>query len=80
MSNKLLENYYLSLKQKYNAVCLSIDETITKDDTKSFDGRVIEKIAMLLKRRIPIIFITGRGEKRVKCSKTRNYRGIKRII
>lgn len=58
----LLENYHKSLKQKYTAVCLDIDGTLTKNNSKEVDQRIICKLVELLNRKIPIVFITGRGE------------------
>ena len=58
----LLENYHKSLNQKYTAVCLDIDGTLTKDNSKEIDQRIICKLVELLERKIPIVFITGRGE------------------
>lgn len=58
----LLENYHKSLNQKYTAVCLDIDGTLTKDNSKEIDKRIISKLVELLNRKIPIVFITGRGE------------------
>ena len=51
-----------SLDQKYNAVCFDIDGTLTKRDSLHLDGEIISMIGDLLKRKIPIVFITGRGE------------------
>lgn len=63
MNSKLMfENYKNSLKQKYNAICLDIDGTITTKGSKYVDSRVIEMIIELLNKKIPIVFITGRGE------------------
>ncbi len=63
MEKKLLfENYLKSLEQKYNAVCFDIDGTLTTKDSKSIDDRAIEMIIELLVKKIPIVFITGRGE------------------
>ena len=59
---KILKNYRLSLEQKYNAVCFDIDGTLTEKNSRKIDSRAINMIANLLKRRIPIVFITGRGE------------------
>lgn len=59
---KLHKNYKDSLNQKYNAVCFDIDGTLTQPNSKQIDERAIEMIANLLKKRIPIVFITGRGE------------------
>ena len=60
--NILLENYLKSLEQKYNAVCFDIDGTLTTRDTKNIDDRAIDMIIDLLVRKIPVVFITGRGE------------------
>ena len=62
ISEKMIENYKKSLNQKYNAVCFDIDGTLTENNSKKIDERAIEMIANLLKRRIPVVFITGRGE------------------
>ena len=62
VNEKLKENYRKSLKQKYNAVCLDIDGTLTEEDSKHIDKRVIALIADLLQKRVPVLFITGRGE------------------
>ena len=59
--NLLINNYWRSLKQKYNAVCFDIDGTLTKDNSKKIDDRAIEMIAKLLKKKVPVVFITGRG-------------------
>ena len=60
--NIIVDNYRESLEQKYNAVCFDIDGTLTMDDSKKIDERAIKMIAELLKRKIPVVFITGRGE------------------
>lgn len=60
--NILFENYLKSLEQKYNAVCFDIDGTLTTRDTKNIDDRAIDMIIDLLVRKIPVVFITGRGE------------------
>lgn len=62
ISEELKQNYIRALKQKYSAVCLDIDGTLTKEDSKHIDEKVIKVIADLLAQRVPIIFITGRGE------------------
>lgn len=62
VDNKLLENYYKSLSQKYNAICLDINGTITEKGTITIDKRFIEYLGDLLKKRIPVVFVTGRGE------------------
>ena len=58
----LLENYHKSLNQKYNAVCFDIDGTLTTKDTKNIDDRAVDIIINLLNKKIPVVFITGRGE------------------
>lgn len=60
--NLIFNNYLESLKQKYNAVCFDIDGTLTVKDTKNIDNRAIDMIINLLKKKIPVVFITGRGE------------------
>lgn len=62
ISEELKQNYIKALKQKYSAVCLDIDGTLTKENSKHIDEKVIEVIANLLSQRVPILFITGRGE------------------
>lgn len=63
MRNKLLfKNYLESLEQKYNAVCFDIDGTLTINNSKNIDDRAIELIIDLLNKKIPVVFITGRGE------------------
>ena len=54
-------NYLKSLEQKYNAVCFDIDGTLTKQNSREIDERAVKMIADLLKAKIPIVFITGRG-------------------
>ena len=60
--NILLENYLKSLEQKYNAVCFDIDGTLTTEGSKNIDDRAIGVIIDLLLKKIPVVFITGRGE------------------
>lgn len=60
--NILFENYLKSLEQKYNAVCFDIDGTLTTEGSKNIDDRAIDMIVNLLVRKIPVVFITGRGE------------------
>ena len=60
--NVLYENYLKSLEQKYNAVCFDIDGTLTTKDSKNIDVRAINMIVELLSKKIPVVFITGRGE------------------
>ena len=57
-----INNYNQSLKQKFNAVCFDIDGTLTINDTKIISQKAIKILADLLSRKIPIVFITGRGE------------------
>ena len=58
----MFENYLKSLEQKYNAVCFDIDGTLTTKNSKNIDDRAIDMIINLLARKIPVVFITGRGE------------------
>lgn len=60
--NVLYENYLKSLEQKYNAVCFDIDGTLTMNGSKNIDVRAINMIVELLSKKIPVVFITGRGE------------------
>ena len=62
ISEELLNNYQKSLQQKYNAVCFDIDGTLTEDNSAKIDSRVLPMLANILKKHIPIVFITGRGE------------------
>lgn len=57
----LYENYLKSLEQKYNAV-FDIDGTLTTKGSKNIDDRAIDMIIELLARKIPVVFITSRGE------------------
>lgn len=58
----LMKNYKEALNQKYNAVCFDIDGTLTEDNSTRIDSRVLPFLASILKRHIPVVFITGRGE------------------
>lgn len=62
INEELLKNYKKSLEQKYNAVCFDIDGTLTEDNSTKVDSRVLPMLASILKKHIPIVFITGRGE------------------
>lgn len=62
ISEELLNNYQKALQQKYNAVCFDIDGTLTEDNSTKIDSRVLPMLANLLKKYIPVVFITGRGE------------------
>lgn len=62
MENKLYDNYKKSLEQKYNAVCFDIDGTLTVKDSKKIDSKAVNMIVELLRKKIPVVFITGRGE------------------
>lgn len=62
ISEELLNNYQKALQQKYNAVCFDIDGTLTEDNSTKIDSRVLPMIANMLKKHIPVVFITGRGE------------------
>ena len=61
-NNKLYNNYLKSLSQKYHAVCFDIDGTLTEKNSKNISNKAIEIISDLLSNKIPIVFITGRGE------------------
>lgn len=78
MNNELIfENYKKSLEQKYNAVCFDIDGTLTIKNSKIIDNRAIEMITDLLKHKIPVLFITGRGENGLNDLKENIYDHIK---
>ncbi len=62
MENKLYDNYKKSLEQKYNAVCFDIDGTLTVKDSKKIDSKAVNMIVELLRKKVPVVFITGRGE------------------
>ncbi|MDO5569005.1 MAG: hypothetical protein Q4G04_02690 [bacterium] len=62
MNEELEKNYEKALEQKYNAVCFDIDGTLTEDNSSKIDYRILPLLANILKRNIPIVFITGRGE------------------
>lgn len=78
--NILFENYLKSLEQKYNAVCFDIDGTLTTKDTKNIDDRAIDMIIDLLARKIPVVFITGRGETGLEDLKRDIYQRIKTSV
>ncbi len=75
--NILYENYLKSLEQKYNAVCFDIDGTLTAKDSKRIDDRAIKMIIELLAKKVPVVFITGRGETGLKDLKRDIYLHIK---
>ena len=60
--DELYCNFKKSLEQKYNAICLDRDGTLTAKDSKKIDERAIKMIIELLRKKIPVVFITGRGE------------------
>lgn len=62
IDESLLLKYKKALEQKYNAVCFDIDGTLTENNSKKIDKRVIPVLANILKRHVQIVFITGRGE------------------
>lgn len=62
MNDELYTNYLKSLDQKYNAVCFDIDGTLTINNSKTIDDRAIDMIIDLLAKKVPVVFITGRGE------------------
>lgn len=66
MNKELVLNYKKALNQKYNAICFDIDGTLTENNSKKINKDIIYNLSILLKRRIPIVFITGRGETGIK--------------
>ena len=62
INEELLNNYQKALQQKYNAVCFDIDGTLTEDNSTKIDSRILPMLANMLKKHIPVVFITGRGE------------------
>ena len=62
INEELMRNYEKALSQKYNAVCFDIDGTLTEDNSTKIDSRVLPILANILKKHIPVVFITGRGE------------------
>lgn len=50
--------------RKYNAVCLDIDGTLVQNDKIS--DSMADSLYYILRRHVPIIFITGRGENGLK--------------
>lgn len=62
MENGIYYNFKKSLEQKYNAVCFDVDGTLTAKKSKKIDNRAVKMITDLLKKKIPVVFITGRGE------------------
>lgn len=62
MESELMINYNQALNQKYNAVCLDIDGTITKSNSSEIDDDFLPVLSSLLKGKVPVVFITGRGE------------------
>ena len=62
INEQLIKNYEKALEQKYNAICFDIDGTLTEDNSTKIDSLILPELANILKRHIPIVFITGRGE------------------
>src|SRR5574344_214464 len=62
INDEIYNNYKKALEQKYNAVCLDVDGTLTSKSSKNIDVRSLKMISKLLKRKVPVVFITGRGE------------------
>lgn len=62
MENELYYNFKNSLEQKYNAVCFDIDGTLTEENSKKIDDQAVKMIIEILKKKVPVVFITGRGE------------------
>ena len=76
MRNELYNNFEKSLDQKYNAICFDIDGTLTIKNSNSIDKKAISMIAELLKKKIPVVFITGRGETGLNALKKEIYNEI----
>ena len=76
MRNELYNNFEKSLDQKYNAICFDIDGTLTIKNSNSIDKKTISMIAELLKKKIPVVFITGRGETGLNALKKEIYNEI----
>ncbi len=66
LSEELIKNYNIALSQKYNAVCFDIDGTLTDDNSTKINTHVLPYLADIIKRNVPIVFITGRGESGLK--------------
>lgn len=49
--DELYCNFKKSLEQKYNAICLDIDGTLTAKDSKKIDERAIKMIIELLRKK-----------------------------
>ena len=62
INEELINNYKKAVEQKYNAVCFDIDGTLTENNSTKIDSRVLPILANILKKHIPVVFITGRGE------------------
>ena len=53
--DELYCNFKKSLEQKYNAICLDIDGTLTAKDSKKIDERAIKMIIELLRKNTRIL-------------------------
>ena len=62
ISKNKIYNYNRVLSQKYNAVCLDIDGTLTEPNSNVISDRAALLISDLLTKKIPVVLITGRGE------------------
>ena len=76
MENTLYNNYKKSLEQKYNAVCFDIDGTLTMKNSQKIDDKAINMIVEILRKKVPVVFITGRGETGLKDFKHDIYNSI----
>lgn len=76
MENTLYNNYEKSLEQKYNAVCFDIDGTLTMKNSQKIDDKAINMIVEILRKKVPVVFITGRGETGLKDFKHDIYNSI----
>lgn len=76
MNDELYCNFRESLEQKYNAICFDIDGTLTEKESKKIDKRAVQMIIEILRKKIPVVFITGRGESGINDLKQDIYNGI----
>ena len=62
ITEEMISNYKKALKKSFNAACFDIDGTLTSVGSVSVDSKAVEMMANLLKKEIPVIIVTGRGE------------------
>ena len=56
----LIKKINEAFQKKYNAICLNIGGVL--DETETLSEEMIQSINNVLKRHVPIVFVTGRGE------------------